>query len=198
MLLIHIFLVAASVLSAAILPKAEFVVVKGNKITVKAHTTLGSINCSYSSSNLKDTLTLNKYHPEKDRLKISIPVDRFSCGNPILNRDFANTLNVQKHPNIQIELISLQKQNKEYRGELKLELAGKTILLKDVQFLASCTNNSNLLKSNICLNFSEIGLKAPKKMGGLFKVKDELQITVELHVSNRTKPGAPVISIANS
>lgn len=198
MLLIHIFLVAASLLSISLLPKAEYVIVKGNKITVQAHTSLGNINCAYTSNNQKDTLYLNRFHPVKDRLKLSIPVQKFNCGNPILNRDFANTLNVKKYPDIKIELISLNKQSKDYRGELKMELAGKTIILDDVQFLASCANNSNVLKSNICLNFSEIGLETPQKLGGLFKVKDELQITVELQLSNQDRLKSSTNTIAIS
>jgi hypothetical protein len=189
MLLIRIFVVAASMLSAALLPKEEFVVVKGNKITVQAHTSLGTINCAYTGSSQKDTLYLNRQHLKKDRLKLTIPVEKFNCGNLLLNRDFANTLNVKQHPEIEIELISLKKQGKDYRGALELELAGKTILLDDVQFYTCSGNTSDLLKSNICLNFSEIGLATPKKMGGLFKVQDELRITVELYLNPRQYTG---------
>lgn len=185
MLLIRIFVVAASMMSAALLPKEEFVVVKGNKITVQAHTSLGAVNCAYTSSSQKDTLYLNRQQLKKDRLKLTIPVEKFNCGNLLLNRDFANTLNVKQHPEIEIELISLKRQGKDYRGELKLELAGKSIPLDDVQFITCSSNNAELLKSNICLNFSEIGLATPKKLGGLFKVQDELQITVELYLTPR-------------
>ncbi len=70
-------------------------------------------------------------------------------------------------------------------------MAGKTLLLNDVEFKAISEDNADLLKSNICLNFSELGLKAPKKMGGLFKVQDELQITVELQVIDQQSKTNP-------
>lgn len=192
MFLIRIFLATATLFSAAPLPKEEFVIVKGNRITVQAHTSLGNINCAYTSSSQKDTLFLSRQLFNKDRLKLKVPVEKFNCGNPLLNRDFANTLNVKQHPNIEIEVISLRKQSKDYRGDLKLEVGGKTILLDDVQFKTCSSNNSDQLKSNICLNFSEMGLATPRKMGGLIKVSDELQITVELYVNNRQPTGSLV------
>lgn len=189
MLFTRIFVVAASMVGAVLLPKEEFVVVKGSKVTVQAHTSLGAINCAYTSSNQQDTLYLNKEHLKHDGLKLTIPVKEFNCGNLLLNRDFANTLNVKQHPEIEIELISLRRHGKDYRGELKLELAGKTMLLDDVHFYTSTSTNAALLRSNICLNFSEIGLATPKKLGGLFKVQDELQIKVELYVNSRQVSG---------
>ena len=185
---VSIFLVAVTMLSAAVLPKKEeFVVIKGNKITVAAGTSLGDINCAYTSSSQKDTLFLNRQIPQRERLRLAIPVKEFNCGNLLLNKDFANTLNVKEYPYIRIELVRLDKQNKEYRGALQLEVAGKTIVLDDVQFQTCSAKTADLLKSNICLNFSEIGLETPRKMGGLFKVEDELQITVELQVNKPSK-----------
>ena len=192
MLLIRIFLVTASMLSAALLPaKEEFVIVKGNKITVQANTTLGSINCAYTSTsgNQKDTLYLNRQLPKKDRLKLSVPVEKFSCGNLLLNKDFANTLNAKQYPYTYIEVLSLKKHGRDYKGELKLELAGKTILLENVHFSTIKTQGADLMKSNIQLNFSEIGLATPRKMGGLFKVEDELQVSVELQLSKQQQVG---------
>ncbi|RAU82140.1 YceI family protein [Pontibacter arcticus] len=180
LLLTRIFLVAAAVAGTAFMPGEAFVIVKGNKITVQAHTSLGAVNCTYTGYNQKNTVYLNRQHPKKDRLKLTISVAKFNCGNYLLNRDFANTLNVKQHPEIRIELISLKKHGNDYTGELQLELAGKNILLNDVKFYTLSENQTELLKSNICLDFSEIGLVTPKKLGGLFKVQDELQITVEL------------------
>ncbi|TXK37483.1 hypothetical protein FVR03_15240 [Pontibacter qinzhouensis] len=188
MLLIPILLAVAALANVVSPPKEEFVVVKGSKITVQAATSLGNINCSYSCNSQQDTLLLNTLLLKKDRLKVTIPVNQFGCGNPLLNRDFQQTLNAKEYPNIRIEVMSLKKVGKEYKGALKFEVGGKTIMMDDVSFNMFSAQGATYMKSNICLNFTEIGLKAPKKLGGLFKVDEELQIIVELQVSNKAAP----------
>ncbi|MBJ6119465.1 hypothetical protein JAO76_14745 [Pontibacter sp. BT310] len=185
MLPVRILLVAVSMLSTMVLPeKKEFVVISGNKITVAAATSLGTINCAYtSSSSQKDTLLLNTQIPRVERLKLAIPVKEFDCGNVLLNRDFAKALNVGQHPYTRIEVVYLKREGKGYKGNLNLLVAGKTIPLQNVSFTSCVAKGVNNLKSNICLNFSEIGLATPKKMGGLFKVEDELRVTVELQLT---------------
>jgi hypothetical protein len=184
MLPVSIFLVAVSMLSALVLPKKEeFVVITGNKVSVAAGTSLGNINCAYTSSTQKDTLVLNKQIPQRDRLKLAIPVKEFNCGNVFLNKDFAKALNASQHPYTKIEVVCLKKEGKDYKGNLNLIVAGKIIPLQNVSFYTYPGKGVTNLKSNICLNFSEIGLATPKKMGGLFKVEDELQVTVELQVA---------------
>ncbi|WP_162428681.1 hypothetical protein [Pontibacter pudoricolor] len=184
MLPVRIFLVAVSMLSTMVLPeKKEFVVITGNKITVAAGTTLGTINCAYtSSSSQKDTLLLNRQIPRVDRLKLAIPVKEFDCGNVLLNKDFAKALNVSQHPYTRIEVVYLKREGKGYKGDLNLMVGGKTIPLQNVNFTSCTVKGIHKLRSNICLNFSEIGLATPKKIGGLFKVEDELRVTVELEV----------------
>ncbi|MFT2008267.1 hypothetical protein ACMA1I_06295 [Pontibacter sp. 13R65] len=185
MLLIHILLAVVVMVNVVLPPKEEFVIVKGSKITVQAATSLGNINCSYSSNSLKDTLLLNTALLKKDRLKLSIPVEQFGCGNPLLNRDFQQTLNAKEYPNIRIEVLSLKQAGKDYKGALKFEVGGKTTMMEEVIFNMFSAQGATFMKSNICLNFTEMGLNAPKKLGGLFKVDEELQIIVELQVSNK-------------
>ncbi|SFG48459.1 hypothetical protein [Pontibacter chinhatensis] len=186
MLPVRIFLVAASMLmSAAVLPeKKEFVVITGNKVTVAAGTSLGTINCAYtSSSSQKDTLLLNRQIPRGKRLKLAIPVKDFNCGNILLNKDFEKTLNASQHPYTKIEVVYLRREGKNYKGDLNLLVAGKSIPLQNVSFYPCAGKGASNLRGNICLNFSELGLATPKKMGGLFKVEDELQVTVELQMA---------------
>ncbi|MEJ8756345.1 hypothetical protein WG947_05025 [Pontibacter sp. H259] len=185
MLPVRIFLTVVSMLSAMVLPKKEeFVVITGNKITVAAGTSLGDINCAYTSSTQKDTLLLNRYMSQNDRLKLLIPVKAFNCGNILLNKDFVKTLNATEHPYAKIEVLYLKKEGKGYKGNLNLKVAGKSIPLQNVNFSSCAGKGVSNLKSNICLNFAEIGLNTPKKLGGLFKVEDQLQIRVELQVAD--------------
>ncbi|MCP2043315.1 hypothetical protein [Pontibacter sp. HSC-36F09] len=185
MLPLSIFLVAVSMLSATVLPakKEEFVVITGNRVSVAAGTSLGNINCAYTSSTQKDTLVLNKQIPQSDRLRLAIPVKEFNCGNVFLNKDFAKALNASQHPYTKIEVVCLKQEGKGYKGNLNLIVSGKTIPLRDVTFTVYPGTGVTNLRGNICLNFSEIGLATPKKMGGLFKVEDKLQVSVELQLA---------------
>lgn len=160
----------------------EFVVITGNRVSVAAGTSLGNINCAYTSSTQKDTLVLNRQIPQSDRLRLAIPVKDFNCGNILLDRDFAKALNASQHPYIKIEVVCLRQEGKGYKGNLNLIVSGRNIPLRDVSFTANPGKGLTNLKGNICLNFSELGLATPRKMGGLFKVEDELQVMVELQV----------------
>ena len=145
--------------------------ITGNKVSVAAGTTLGNINCAYTSSTQKDTLLLNRQIPRADRLILAIPVKEFNCGNVLLNKDFGKALNTSQHPYTEIEVVCLKREGKVYKGNLNLIVAGKTIPLQNVSFYPCAGKGVKNLKGNVCLNFSGIGLAAPKKMGGLFKVK---------------------------
>ncbi|MCC9165835.1 YceI family protein [Pontibacter harenae] len=167
---------------AGLIPKSEFVVVRGEKVRVQANTSIGSINCTYSSAGKRDTLFLNKAILKQDRLSIAIPVKKFSCGNILLNKDFQHTLNAQNHPFVQVDVLELNKHKNTITGTLLLMLAGKSKVLKDVSFYVITNSKAQTLATDLCLSFTDFELATPKKMGGMVKVDDDLQISVELQL----------------
>ena len=72
--------------------KEAYLVVRGERITLEAATSLGVINCTYTGSRQGDTLYVNRQTAKNERLVLSLPVKQFGCGNLLLNRDFQRTL----------------------------------------------------------------------------------------------------------
>ena len=157
--------------------KEAFLVVWGERIKVQAATSLGAINCSYSCNRQGDTLYLNRTVVPADRLVLSLPVKEFGCGNMLLTRDFQRTLKSGNYPMVRVEVLELVQDGQRYLGKLRLQLAGKTQVLRGVSF---CRQPGQILSTKLCLSFLDYELATPQKLGGLVKVEEELQVTVVL------------------
>jgi hypothetical protein len=157
--------------------KEAYLVVRGARITVQATTSLGAIHCSYSCSRQGDMLYLNRQLVQRERLVLSLPVKDFGCGNLLLSRDFQRTLKSRDYPMVRVEVQELVQEGQQLQGRLRLQLAGKTKILRGVRF---CRQAGQRLSTKLCLSFSEFELATPQKLGGLVKVEEELQVTVEL------------------
>ncbi|QCR21480.1 hypothetical protein [Pontibacter sp. SGAir0037] len=175
-ILLALLLLAVS----GLLPKEEALVVREKRITVQASTTLGSISCQYKAESRLDTLLINKPLSAKEKLCLRIPVKEFGCGNLLLNKDFQRTLNTQQYPTVYVEVLELQQLRKGYAGTLRLQLAGKSKLLQQVHFYRAEEANKEVLRADLCLNFSDFDLHTPRKLGGMVKVEEELNVIVDL------------------
>ncbi|GEO03598.1 hypothetical protein AAE02nite_12620 [Adhaeribacter aerolatus] len=163
--------------------KEAYLVVRGERITVQASTSLGDINCSYSENRPGDTLYLNRPIGPRERLVLNLPVKEFACGNMLLNRDFQRTLKSGDHPLVQVEVLELVQNGPHFLGKLRLQVAGKNQVLRGVDFRRQAGQK---LSTKLCLSFPDYELSTPQKLGGLVKVEEELQVTVELLLAPQT------------
>ncbi|MBC5993520.1 hypothetical protein [Pontibacter cellulosilyticus] len=182
MLLVQLMLAMLTLLSGG-KAKEAYLVVQGERITVEAATSLGSINCTYTGNRSGDTLYINKQTLKGERLVLSLPVKDFGCGNLLLNRDFQRTLKAGNHPLVRVEVLELTQQTQQLIGTLRLQLAGKTQVLRGVRF---CNQPGQKLSTTLCLSFSDYELATPNKLGGLVKVEEELQVKVELLLAQQS------------
>ncbi|GAA4433704.1 hypothetical protein GCM10023188_23610 [Pontibacter saemangeumensis] len=157
--------------------KESYLVVLGERITVKAATSMGNINCTYSSSRQGDTLFINRQVAQGEGLMLRLPVKGFGCGNLLLTRDFQRTLKAGEYPLVRVEMLELVQEGQQLKGTLRLQLAGKTQVLRGVNF---ASHAGNKLSTTLCLSFSDFALATPHKLGGLVKVEEEMQVNVEL------------------
>lgn len=163
--------------------KEAYLVVRGERITVEAATSLGSINCTYTGSRQGDTLYVNKQIAKGERLVLNLPVKDFGCGNMLLNRDFQRTLKASDYPLVRVEVLEITQQGQELTGVLRLQLAGKSQVLRGVRF---CSLPGQKLSTVLCLSFSDYELDTPNKLGGLVKVEEKLQVKVELLLAQQS------------
>jgi hypothetical protein len=159
--------------------REEVLIVREKTVTVRGNTSFGKFNCSLNKVNTCDTLFLGKTHKPYGFI---LPVKSFGCGNFLLNRDFQNTLKADKHPEIMVEVLSLNQVRNQYHGNLKLKLAGATKMLYNVPFEQQTGKNCHVLRADLQLQFSHFNLEPPKKLGGLIRVEEDLLISVDLEV----------------
>lgn len=111
----------------------------------------------------------------------SLPVAAFQCGNFLLNRDYQRTLKAKEYPEIAVQVLSLKEnEGGGLTGKIKLYLVGKSKTLDNVNFTFQSHENKKALSAHFVFKASEFELKPPKRLGGILKTEDAMNITVEL------------------
>ena len=149
-----------------------------NKIEIKisGKSTVGD----YACDNLlvkKDSIFLNL--SKRNCIAAEIPMLKFDCGNKIMTKDLQSTVKVRSYPNSDVRISDIKCVGKNYKCNLVFAITDKTLKYKDFILYTS----GNKIQGTINLNFSDIGLKAPVKMAGLIKVKDQITIDFCLYKS---------------
>lgn len=151
------------------------VIVTRKMITVSGQTSIGGFNCDYSRNGLKDTLYIDYSKKVKD-LIFEIPVQDFSCGNFLLNKDFRKTIKADQYPTAKVRVKDLKSSYGHYSCDMTVDIVGKKLYYNDLIL----KRTSEGLAANLVLSFEELELEAPKKLGGLVKVEEELHLEFKL------------------
>ncbi|PWL28416.1 hypothetical protein [Roseivirga spongicola] len=159
----------------------DFHVVTGKTVIIDGVTSFGRFACDYQQSNEKDTLLFDaKYVRDSPLMDIYLPVNGFGCGNKMLNRDFNKTLQSDDYPFIHVLVEQFFQEENAYFSSLRLKLVGKELYMEKLPFILVEENGIQLLKAEFELNLSYFDLEPPKKFLGLLKVKEELNVRLEL------------------
>lgn len=165
--------------------KAEpCLIVQEKSITINGNTSIGSFSCAYETTGKSDTLFIENL--ANSPYSFTIPVDAFQCGNFLLNKDFQTTLKAKEYPIVSVQVISLKEAgNRTFTGSLKLDLVGKTKIMKDVCFNLTGHSQTKVLSADFIFHASEFQLAPPQKFGGLIKADDAMNVTVTLVLKPR-------------
>nr|WP_315174384.1 hypothetical protein [uncultured Flavobacterium sp.] len=144
------------------------------EINITGLSTVGKYNCSTTFFK-KDTIVFNVAN--KNCIKAEIPMVKFDCGNRIMTKDLQATVKTTQFPSSFVTITDIKAYGNNYKCNLNFLITNKTLRYKD--FIL--TKDNNKLQGAIALNFSDIGLVPPVKMGGLIKVKDEIAVNFSLH-----------------
>lgn len=173
-------------------PNTErWVVSAQSELIIRGTTNLNDFTCRTDFYHVRDTLELllaNRDCPLIfSRNAMIIPVASFNCGNEMITKDFQQTLNAQRYPELAIRFVSIDEQVPvvtagSVTGTVEITLAGTT---RSYSVLYSIANNGNdviSLVGNQEVCFSDFKLNAPRKMMGLIKVQDDLNVEFRLHL----------------
>lgn len=171
--------------------QVKWVLVKGCSLKVAGSTNINKFVCDIADYSNPDTLLV--YNPVTDKqifpLKgsLHLNVTGFNCHNSMMTSDLCKTLKSKEFPTMNIQFISLSRlpdfSNPDaiITGLVKIELAGATNLF-NVNYTFS-TDNKNVIHliGKKPINFSDFNLTPPRKLGGMIRTNQELQ--VEFHLS---------------
>ncbi|MGL2994275.1 hypothetical protein [Flavobacterium sp. TSSA_36] len=144
------------------------------EITINGQSTVGKYSCG-TTFYKNDTLVLNV--AQKNSLKAEIPMVKFDCGNKIMTKDLQGTVKADQFPFSVVTLSNIRPFGNHYKCNLNFCIVTKTLVYKD--FIL--TNTNQKLQGAIALQFTDIGLSPPVKMGGLIKVNNQVTVNFSLY-----------------
>jgi len=120
--------------------------------------------------------------------QLRIDIKDFDCRNGIMTSEFKHTLKYQQYPQLTISFLSLEKlpadgpDNTAVKGWVEVALAGVCKKFEIAYTSGRAGGNGFELIGSRAFGFSDFGLKAPRKMGGLVRVNDQLDVQFRLRL----------------
>ncbi|HEY8970842.1 MAG TPA: hypothetical protein VIM64_17160, partial [Puia sp.] len=108
--------------------------------------------------------------------------------NRIMTSEFKHTLKYQQYPQLIIHFLTLERlpatgqDNAAVKGWVEIELAGACKKFEISYTSCKSGGNDFELVGVRAFGFSDFGLRAPRKMGGLVRVNDQLDVQFRLRL----------------
>ena len=169
-----LFLSLGSAKPISSLIDSNIIIIDKLEIEILGNSTVGKFSCSNSFS-MNDTIYLNSN--VKNSLKSEILMSNFECGNRIMNKDLKTTVKAVKFPKSVVTITNIKSFGTNYKCSLNFRITDKILSYQNLVL----KNGKESLEGNVAVNFSDIALEPPTKMGGMIKVKDEFVIHFNMH-----------------
>jgi hypothetical protein len=171
----------------------RWILTKQCTLKVNGSTNINKFSCVIPEYTQPDTLTF--YKESKNELvritgSMALDVQKFDCKNPMMTSDLRKTLKSKVYPKIIIKLLNLSRHPdpalKEgvVRGAVTIELAG-TVKRFEVDYRYVMNGDKDLrLIGTKQVNFSDFNIDPPRKLGGMIKTNNELNVEFTLNIRN--------------
>lgn len=122
---------------------------------------------------------------------LSIDIKSFDCKNPILNKDFYNTLNARETPTIDVELLDavsltrgkiLQSTNGKFLADVAISLNGTSKADQLIVTWEKVGHNLYRFIGEKKLLMSDFDIETPVAALGFIKVHDDILIRFDLYI----------------
>ena len=121
--------------------------------------------------------------------RTSLRIGLFDCHNAIMTSDLRKTLREEQYPQLCIRFVSLARLPvpgegpQTVKGMVDIELAGVSRQMELTYQVSGKGAQAFCLTGMRDVNFSDFGLKAPRKLGGMIRTNDRLSIEFLLQLS---------------
>lgn len=161
-----------------------------SEVVVSGKSNVNSFDCVYSITDLSNPIKvshqLTKNKQDKDQLEFSnakfhLKNKCFDCGNKLINKDFNKMLKTEEYPMVLIELISVcvAEDGCSALATMGVTIAGNTNKY-DIPIQFYYENHTYEVGGIININLLDFDIKSPKKVLGLIKVDNEVEVKLDL------------------
>lgn len=169
----------------------RWLISKNSSLSVNGSTNVNKFSCVIPTYDQIDTLTLSKNKAKTEVVlsgTIGLSISSFDCHNSGMTKQLQKTLNEKQFPVLYIKFLSLNKmpdltdKKEAITGFVEIEIAGVSKHLEvHYQLTQADQKNIHLLGSRE-INFSDFNLVPPRKLGGMIKTKDQLNVDFQLNM----------------
>lgn len=160
-----------------------------SKIYLNGVSNINEFSCVVRNNNQPEKLDLC-YTKDEDQLifddnRYAISVARFDCENRHMTRDLKETLKMEEHPYIYLELKSLEEislTDKTNQATLKITIAGKPNEYCLPYKVERLDQNIYRVDLESDFNMRDFDIEPPTALMGLIKVKEKISIRLNLLV----------------
>ena len=165
--------------------KSWWLVQRTSTIRIAGSTNINQFCCHVNEYTGPDTIILNAGGTLGS---LAIDIEDFNCNNRIMTGEFKSTLKYKQYPQLKIVFLNLEKTPafnatpETVKGWVEVDLAGACRKF-EISYSTCRTEDGNVdLVGSRTFNFSDFGLTPPRKMGGLIRVNDKLDVQFTLHL----------------
>ncbi|MFY8004240.1 MAG: YceI family protein [Chitinophagaceae bacterium] len=168
----------------------QWMIQKASRLQVAGSTNVNKFLCEIKEYAQTDTLIMLK-NQQQIGLNGSVVLDvsSFDCHNAMMTHDLRKTMKAKEFPRFYIKFLNLQSlpdlhvnTPQTINGQVNILLSGvERNLTINYQFIKVSATEARLVGQQL-ITFTEFGLIPPRKLGGMIKAKDELNVIFELHL----------------
>lgn len=158
-----------------------------SSLIIKGESNVNRFQCSYDVSQFSDSLEISfteeKTHLYFSNAQLKLKNIFFNCGHKAINRDFHKLLRTEDFPTINLELISAEGSSNSsvINTKLKITISGISKLYEIPVEIVN-TSKGVMVCGNLPIDINHFNLTPPKKLLGIVKVSNIIDIEFNLGV----------------
>lgn len=172
----------------------KWVVQQGCSLKVAGKTNINKFNCEVREYSNPDTISFHQSTSNSSAVslsgQLSIPVTSFDCFNSLMTNDLRKALKSRDYPQLKIRFLSFRKlpslkaAEESLNGTVQIDMAGASKQYEVAYRINRDDRQIIHLVGSQVIRFSDFQLTAPKKLGGMVRAEDELN--VEFYINFKT------------
>ncbi len=165
----------------------KWVIEKNSNLSIEGRSNVSSFQCDVVRYLRADTIFFYKENTRIYTTKggLTIDVNEFDCHHKYITADLKKTLKAKECPLLRIELLSIGNfstaaGDQKTTGCVSIQLAGITRKFEINYAIQSGNEGALHLYGSRKVSFSDFGLTPPRKLAGLIKVEEEINVSFRL------------------